>query len=271
MRNEEGEFLKHDGVKLFYTDEGRGTPPLLFVHGWLMSHAVWRAQIDFFRATHRVVTVDLRGFGQSDKPDAQYNFELFVDDLDFTIHTLELHKPVLIGWSKGVSIALVYAAAHPETLGGLVLVDGGAKFIATDDFPDGLPANVFTSLLAQFETDFDTSARGFIDAMLPETTDEPLKQWLHNLTRQTTPAVALNSIVNDTKYDLRPLLPKIDVPTLILCGEQDTICPPGASRQMQASLPNAELHMFPGAGHAPFLTASEAFNTRLAAFLATLG
>jgi pimeloyl-ACP methyl ester carboxylesterase len=193
-------FVDRDSVRLFYDIQGQGEPALVFLHGWLMSHEVWRNQVAYFAQHSRVVTLDLRGFGQSDKPAGEYTFEVFADDLHFLLQHLGIRQPVLIGWSKGASIGLVYAAAHPDDLAALVLVGGGPKFIATDDFIHGLPADVFAGLLGQFEADFSASVQDFISAMLPEMAGEnPLKAWLFDLSRQSVPVIALNSIRNDAR------------------------------------------------------------------------
>jgi len=97
---------ERDGVKLAYVDTGGGDPPLLFIHGWCCNHSYWRDQIPQFAKRHRVVAVDLRGHGQSDKPDQDYTIGGFVDDVAWLVRDLGLRRPVLIGHSMGGLIAL---------------------------------------------------------------------------------------------------------------------------------------------------------------------
>ncbi len=260
-------FLNRDGVQLFYDAQGEGEPTLLFVHGWAMSHEVWREQVAAFSPNHRVVCIDLRGFGQSGKPEGEYTFELFADDLDFVIRELGMEKPILVGWSMGVSIALVYVAAHPDRLSKLVLVDGTPVLIAREDFPDGAPEEAIQGLLGAIQADFAGGMRAFVDLVFPEPDTDQLKNWVHSITQQTTPAIAVNSMNNSTGPDLRPLLKQITVPTLILYGELDQACSPAVNRYMHAQIANSEIHEFPGKGHAPFLTDAEAFNQRLGIFV----
>lgn len=260
-------FLNRDGVKLYYEVHGSGEPTLLFVHGWTMSHEVWREQVAVFSKTHRVVTIDLRGFGQSDKPEGDYTLELFADDVDFVIRGLKLEKPVYIGWSMGVSIGLVYAAAHPGSLSKLVLVDGTPMLIASGDFTDAVPPAMAQQLLGALQTDYAAGTQAFVGIVLPEPDTEALKAWVHGITLQTTPPIALNSIGNAGARDLRPLLSQIRTPTLIVYGDQDQLCLPAASRYMHAQIGGAEIHEFAGKGHAPFLTDRQAFNERLRSFI----
>jgi pimeloyl-[acyl-carrier protein] methyl ester esterase len=198
----------------------------------------------------------------------EYTFDLFAEDIDFMLRQLDVRNIIFIGWSKGVSIGLVYAAAHAEYLSKLVLVGGGPKFLKSDDFEPGLDPGEFERTVQQMREDFDAGVWSFIHAEIPEPDTQELKEWVFSLSKQTTPEVALNSILNDTRYDLRPSLRKISTPTLVCYGELDVICPPGASQILAAGLVNAEIHEFPALGHFPFLTDPELFNARLQSFLA---
>ena len=260
--------LSRDGVRLHYELHGQGQPTLVFIHGWLTSGDLWRHQVAEFAPDHRILTFDLRGFGRSDTPDVQYTFALFADDLRWMLNELGITKPVLIGWSKGVSIALVYAATYPDDVAGLVLIGGGPKFVNTDEFTHGITQDMFDNLAAAFEADYSASARNFVEVCMPESDDEALKTWLHEMALLTPSWVALNSIRNDSREDLRQLLPNIPARTLICCGTRDTICPPGGSEYMHDHMPNATLHLFDGLGHSPYLTDVVAFNAILRDFLA---
>lgn len=261
-------FLTRNGTKLCYHMRGTGEPTLLFVHGWLGSLEVWEEQVAAFSESHRVVSVDLRGFGQSDKPDGDYPLDLFADDLDFIIQELALDKPVFIGWSMAASIGLVYATAHPDKISKLVLVGGTPLLIASEDFPHAIPGEAAEQLLGALQVDFMAGTRGFIEMLLPEPDTGALKEQLHTIALQTTPAVALNSIGLAAGQDLRPLLSQVKIPTLILTGGQDQVCLPGASQYMHEHISNSEFYSFAGKGHCPFLTDAAAFNERLRDFVA---
>ena len=261
-------FLERDGVQLYYDVQGEGEPALLFVHGWMMSSELWREQVAAFGKTHKVVRFDLRGFGQSSKPAGEYTLETFADDLDFVIGKLRLKKPVLIGWSMGVSIAAIYATAHPEKLSRLALVDGTPMLVAGGDWTHGIPSEAANQLLGVMQGDYAAGARAFVDLMFPEPGTDDLKNWAHGITQQTTAAVALNSIGHAGGRDLRPLFSQIKLPTLVLYGDRDQVCLPGASRYLHAQIAGSEIHEFLGAGHAPFLTDTMEFNRRLQAFVA---
>ena len=112
-----------DGVKLAYLDTGAGDPPLLFIHGWCCDHTYWRDQIPEFAQQHRVVAVDLRGTGDSDKPDQDYTIAQFAEDVAWLCDEIGLQKPVIVGHSMGGLIALNTARKHPELSRALVFND----------------------------------------------------------------------------------------------------------------------------------------------------
>src|SRR5260370_36295676 len=113
-----------NGLNFFYTDSGKPShPPILFVHGFPFSHAMWEVQVELLKTDHRVMTYDLRGHGKSDAGDGQYLLEFFVDDLIGLLDHLELEKVTLCGLSMGGYIALRAIERNPERVKALILCD----------------------------------------------------------------------------------------------------------------------------------------------------
>jgi pimeloyl-ACP methyl ester carboxylesterase len=112
-----------DGTTLRYLDTGSGEPPILFLHGWTCNNTNFRDQVPFFARNHRVVAVDQRGHGESDKPDQDYTIDGFVEDAVWLINELNLDKPVLIGHSMGGTIALNLARKYPDLASAAILID----------------------------------------------------------------------------------------------------------------------------------------------------
>jgi pimeloyl-ACP methyl ester carboxylesterase len=117
------QMIKKEGVTLAYHDISRGSPPMLFVHGWGCDHTAFAPQAEFFRRSHRVVSVDLRGHGKSDAPDQDYTMAAFADDLAWLCTELALTKPIVVGHSMGGNVALELAARYPEIPASIVLID----------------------------------------------------------------------------------------------------------------------------------------------------
>jgi pimeloyl-ACP methyl ester carboxylesterase len=124
------EFKTRNGVRLAYTEAGEGGPPLLLVHGMQCSHRHMLPLSTHLSERHRVVAVDLRGHGESDRPNSTYSNEEFGDDLVFLCRELGLDHPVAIGHSFGGSTLLALVERLPDFLGGLVLLDSGIRTLA---------------------------------------------------------------------------------------------------------------------------------------------
>jgi pimeloyl-ACP methyl ester carboxylesterase len=110
-------------VTLAYVEAGRGAPPLLLVHGWCGDHTYMAAQFAHFGRAHRVVSVDLRGHGESDKPAQEYTVAGFADDLAWLCAQLGVTKPVVVGHSMGGNVAFELARRHPDLPAAIVAVD----------------------------------------------------------------------------------------------------------------------------------------------------
>ena len=109
---------------LSYEERGEGEPPILLVHGWCCDRTYFAPQLENFASRgHRVVAVDLRGHGRSDKPRQSYTMQLFADDLAWMCERLELAKPVVVGHSMGGIVAFDLAARYPDLPSGVVMLD----------------------------------------------------------------------------------------------------------------------------------------------------
>lgn len=114
--------LNRDGVNLAYQETGSGAAPILLVHGFCGNHTHLAPQLDYFRRNHRVVAVDRRGHGESDKPEQAYTIEGFADDLAWLCRELGVYKPIVVVHSMG-AIGLELAARFPDLPAAVVLLD----------------------------------------------------------------------------------------------------------------------------------------------------
>ncbi len=124
--------LRRDGVNLFYEEAAGGDPPILFVHGWCCDHTHFAPQFERYAARgHRVVAVDLRGHGQSDKPEGNYTMGVFADDLAWICEQIGLEKPVMIGHSMGGICAFDLAARYTTLPSAVVMLDAAIVLPST--------------------------------------------------------------------------------------------------------------------------------------------
>ena len=262
-------FETSSGVKIHYEVTGNG-PPLVFIHGWGMSGRVWRLQIGLADSC-RVVIPDLRGHGLSAAPDSGYSFNEFAHDLEELFSCLELDKAIIIAWSMGVLTALHAFPLIRERLAALVFVSGTSRFTVADDYPYGLPSFEARGLALRLKKDYEKAVRDFISGMFTET--ELLQGCYGRMFSEKIYGefprrhAAQESLKSLASADLRPVLPSVELPVLLIHGSNDVICPPTASRFMAAHLSLARLEIVEGAGHAPFLSRPTEFMTLLRKFI----
>lgn len=163
-----------NGVALRYTDAGAGEPPLLFIHGWCCNHQFWREQVSVFARQQRAAAVDLRGHGESDRPDQDYSIAGFVDDVAYLCRELRLEQPAIVGHSMGGVIALNLARKEPGLARTIVLVDSpvvpvpAALRPALDAVFAGLKSPAYVETAKSFVSQF----------MFRDDSDPVLKDWI---------------------------------------------------------------------------------------------
>jgi 3-oxoadipate enol-lactonase len=230
-------------------DHGVGVP-LLLLHGFPLSAAMWDPIRAGLAEHARVITPDQRGFGASDKPAGDYSMASLAEDVLRLADALGLEKVVLGGHSMGGYVALRFAATHGDRLAGLVLVDSRAEA----DPPEGMARR--EAAIARIERE---GGSGFLDEFVPNlmapATRERAPRLLAEL-RAIAAAVPDDVLIGclrglRDRPDSMGLLPAITVPALVIVGAEDAITTPASAQAMAARLPEAVLAVIPGAGHTP--------------------
>ncbi|MFH1386196.1 MAG: alpha/beta hydrolase [bacterium] len=163
----------------------------------------------------------------------------------------------IVGWSMGGMVAMLMAAMAPEKINSLVLVSTTPKFIRSDDFPHAIPLAILRRLEKKIKVE---GIKVFYDLIFTDkikTTPLPCLPAVGG--GEGNGVRVFEELAELAKVDLRSLLPKINCPTLIIHGDQDEICLPGAAEYMNKEIKNSKLIILKGAGHAPMLEAPEEF------------
>jgi pimeloyl-[acyl-carrier protein] methyl ester esterase len=259
---------RHDGVRLHVEVTGQG-PALLAVHGWSRS-GLDLAPLLARLPAHRAILPDLRGHGRSSP--GPLDLDTLVDDLAAVAEAHVPGRALLVAWSLGGLVALAALAGRPglrRRVAGLALLSSTPCFTLRDGWPHGLPARAVEVLAARVRRRPQEAQRRFFDdGFAPGELDEAARLELAPLREAPPPDLgcALAGLEVLATADLRGGLAGLDLPTLVIHGEADPICPPGAGRALSEAIPGARLLTLPGAGHAPFLSRAAEVAAALRAF-----
>jgi len=254
------------GAEISYEAQGKG-PAVLFLHAFPLGLFMWDAQADALQKTHTSVRFDDRGFGGSPPGDALLTMERIADDAAALLDHLGISQAVVCGCSMGGYAAFAFARRHPTRLRGLVLQDTRA----TADTPEARKGRGELAAKVMKE-----GAQAAADAFLPKLVGETTKKErpelegkLREAILKTSPRGIADALAGlAARADSTPLLREIRVPTLVVCGEEDTITPVADSEAMQKAIAGAKLKVIPKAGHLSNLERPEPFNEALLSFLA---
>jgi pimeloyl-ACP methyl ester esterase len=262
-------FERGEGLRLHYEDAGRGAPVLL-VHGWSSESGVFAGLASTLAPRRRVIAPDLRGHGRSTSSPS-FSIADLAGDLSALAGALDLSRAVLVGWSLGAQVALEALPALGPRLAGLALVSGTPRFVADASWPHGQPARTVEALGLRVRRDpARTVARFFDDMFAPGELPEADRARVASVRASLAPprpGALLAGLDALARGDQRPRLADVRVPLLVVHGEADPISPPGAARAVAAAVPGARGVIWPGAGHAPFLSREGPFRDLLGGFL----
>jgi len=249
-------------TELFYEKIGSGTP-FLVMHGGLgVDHSYFRPALDPLGDDIELIFYDHRGHGRSGRPSIDtISFEKLADDADALRNNLSQKKIGIIGHSAGGWVALNYAIRHPDNISHLILIDTSPAM----DYPDELMKNIERknpdpTIVEVLNAPVSSTVEGFREQfriMQPVyfyDFNTKIQKMMNNTLEKMilTPEVSIHQDTLLEKYDVSSRLKEINVPTLILVGEDDFICPPSQAHRMNKSIQNSEIYVFEKCGHYPF-------------------
>ncbi len=265
-----------DGAEIFYRDWGTDGTPVLLSHGWPLNGDAWEAAALFLAEHgHRAVAHDRRGHGRSSRTWHGNEMDTYADDLSCLIEALDLRELTLVGHSTGGGEIVRYGARHGTSrVAGMVLVSAVPPLmLRTDDNPEGLPVEVFDEIRAGEASDrsqlyrdladgpfFGHNRRGDVDQGFRDAF------WLQSMACGHRAAYACIAAFSAT--DFRADLATIDVPTLVIHGDDDQIVPIEVGGMRSAALvEGARLTVYEGGAHALPDVARDRLHADLLAFI----
>lgn len=263
-----------DGTKLHVVETGNPSGrPILFIHGFSQCWLSWSRQLQSdLTGEYRLVAMDMRGHGLSDKPrDGYADSRLWADDVAAVIESLNLDRPVLCGWSYGPLLILDYVRHHGEhAIGGMIFV-GGITKLGSEAAVSVITPEFLALVPGFFAIDVEESTRSAESLLRLCLVNEPSPEELYLMMgyNLSVPPYVRQGLFSRS-LDNDELLRRMRTPVLIVHGDRDAIVRPAAVDQHRASVGHARIQMMTGVGHAPFWDDAAAFNSHLRAFCENL-
>ena len=254
-----------EGLTIHYDDGGSG-PCIVLGHSFLCSGEMWRHQIDVLRRNRRVLNVDFRGHGRSSPAVGEFSLYDLVDDVIAVLDHAEVDQAMWAGLSVGGMVAMRAALTARKRVSGLILIDThagaekrakalkyramglGAKLVGMKPFLPSIVPLMFGN----------TSRRE---------NDQLVAEWKERILELDIPSIRAFLRSLNSRDDVTDRLRDIDVPTLVIVGEEDRSLPPRCSERIASAIPGARLEVIQGAGHLSALERPEAVNRAILEFL----
>ena len=251
-----------NGIKIYYEITGEGEC-LLLIHGLGSSTRDWEEQVPFFSQKFKVISIDLRGHGKTDKPKGPYSMEMFAKDIADLLNKLGINSTHILGISLGGGIAFQFAVDYPEMVNSLIIVNAGIE-IPADSFKMKIEAFKRTSivkLIGMKKMGKVLAPRLFIKPEQEQLRKKLIERWAEN--DKKAYISAMRALIG---WSIRDQLHKLNFPTLIIGSDED-YAPSSIKEKYTALIPNAKFIEIEDARHAVTMEKPKQFNEIVMKFL----
>ncbi len=249
-------------INLYYEEHSNGQP-LVFIHGLGSSTRDWEFQLSEFSKSYRVITFDLRGHGQSDKPAGPYSIPMMADDLAGLLKALHISSAHIVGISLGGAVAFQFALDYPAMVKTLTIVNSGPSL-------GGTPEQAKAEIERRVGIVQQVGMRAMGEALAPNLFPKPEHASLRNdfiaHWAENDPRAYIESTRSMLGWNVTDQLSAIACPTLIISADQD-YSPLAAKEAYVKLMPHTRLVVIPDAHHATPIEQPEKFNAALTEFL----
>lgn len=242
---------------------------IIFIHGFPYDHTMWKAQVDELSEKYFCVTYDIRGLGDSPAGDGQYTMESFVDDLESILQQLKLDKPVLCGLSMGGYISFRALERMEEKFSAIVLCDTRSEADNNEGKLKRAAAikRINTEGLAPFAKDFITNCFG---DDYKQNHKEDFEKLIAKSSSFNPVGVKGSLLAMLGRNDTTEYLNKINIPALVICGENDALTPPAVMKPLAEKIIGAEFVIIKNSGHMSPIEKPKEVNEAIKNFLGKL-
>jgi non-heme chloroperoxidase len=278
LPGEVGHLTTSDGVSLYYLEAGSGKP-ILMIPGWSQTAEQFKYQLEGLSDRYRVIAIDMRGHGESDKPEFGYKISRLAKDIHDTIEALDLEEVNILGHSMGSSVIWNYYDLYgPDRLAKLLLIDQMPMITSNPAWSEEekvnsgaifTPQSLYETINALAGPNGVETTRGFIGNMVTKSIPEADKEWIIERNLRMPRQHASTLLYNHATQDWRDLIPRLDLPTLVV-GGRVSVVPWRSQEWIAAQVPGAHLEIFEeaeGGNHFMFIEGHEKFNEIVADFV----
>jgi pimeloyl-ACP methyl ester carboxylesterase len=252
-----------NNIELYYETQGKG-PALVFIHGLGSSARDWELQVAGFSKTYTVITFDLRGHGQSDKPPGAYSLPMFAADTAGLLHALGIESAHVVGLSLGGCVAFQLSVDHPALLKTMIIVNSAPTMGGnTAEFKQEIRRRV--AIVQQ--RGMRAMGEDLSKNLFPKAAHAAIRQTFVERWAENEPRPYIASLLSMSGWSVVDQLGSIHCPTLIIAADQD-YSPVAVKEAYVKLMPNARLVVIPEAHHATPTEEPKKFNAVLASFLA---
>lgn len=245
---------------------------IVFVHGWPLDKTIFECQYDVLpQYGIRCIAVDLRGFGQSDRPSRGYGYNRLADDLCKVMATIDCRDITLCGFSMGAAVCIRYMARHNGfRVNRLVLMGAAApSFVQRAGYPYGMTIQQMDTLIAQAYNNRPQMCESFGKQCFAQNHGTAYMNWYQGICTGAAGWSTIQCAESLRDEDLRGDLKKIRVPTAIFHGLQDKICPYVFAEELRKGIRGASIVTFEQSGHCLFYEERDRCNSCLVDFIGT--
>ncbi len=258
---------RENGRNIYYEDNGNGVAAIILIHAWGMNLRAWDGTVPHLvDAGHRVVTLDHRGCGLSDKDFDDMSINAIAGDVVALVAELGLEKVMLNGWSIGGAVAIEAASILKSTCCSLALTCPAAPvYLQKDDFPHGGTEEVLSGTLAALKADRPNFLKGLAQGIYSADVSEEVIDWTWSLFLAASPMTA-NTLAELGPLDQRATLSALNIPMISFVGSNDALADPAVGRSVADFNADTVIVELEHSGHVPLIEEAEKYHSELLKF-----
>ena len=246
-------------MNLYLQQTGKGEP-LCLLHGWALNSRVWDPIVEELQQTHQVTAIDLPGHGKSAPPaDGEYTIDSLAEIISAQLNP----ETVLVGWSLGGLIAINIAAKYPQKVKKLILIASSPQFASSESWDHGIKKSIIDGFANDLTNNYRETIHRFLAIQMfgSDKAKPVIRELREKVFANGEPHIdSLSKGLQILKQcSLWTRAAEIKSPTLIVLGEKDTLIPKDSAEKTQETIPQSQLKIIKGAGHAPFVSHPDEF------------